>query len=35
MIKTMKKAIDWYSNKATATNVWTPSCMIPNSKESL
>lgn len=29
MVKTLKKAVDWYTKKAAETNAWTPSCMTP------
>ncbi len=29
MLKTLKKAVNWYTNKAAKTSVWTPSCMTP------
>lgn len=29
MLKTFKKAVKWYFNKAAETYAWTPSCTIP------
>lgn len=29
MVKTLKKAVDWYMNKAAKTSALTPSCMTP------
>lgn len=29
MLNFVKKAISWYLNKASQTDVWTPSCTIP------
>lgn len=29
MIKTLKKAVKWYFEKAAETYAWTPTCTIP------
>ncbi len=29
MLRTIKKAVKWYFEKAAETYAWTPSCMIP------
>lgn len=33
MIKTLKKAVKWYFEKAAETYAWTPTCTIPYIKE--